>query len=169
MKTRTEPEFLGQSCDLSRTPNMASRLLQLEDQRHVPPRYALKTYCLTTKEPALEDYVGLLLLPEPKLLNQASNPLGHGGPEKRQEEDFLSNGFKISLNPVEMNLRYRVAKKTPPNARGPSSVALCSLSPKNKGLTPISCRIAFSHTRRRPHHKCLKNFVHFGPQELEIS
>ena len=130
MKTRTEPEFLGQSCDISRTPNMASRLLQLEDQRHVPPRYAFKTYCLTTKDPALEDYVGLARLPEPKTLNQASNPLGHGGPEKRQEEDFLSNGFKISLNLVEMNLRYRVAKKTPPNARGPSSVALCSLSPK---------------------------------------
>ena len=73
---------------------MASRLLQLEDQRRVPPRYAFKTYCLTTKDPALEDYVGLVLLPEPKSLNQASNPLGHRGPEERQEEDFLSDGFK---------------------------------------------------------------------------
>ena len=94
MKTRTEPEFLGQSCDISRTPNMASRLLQLEDQRHVPPRYALKTYCVTTKDLALEDYVGLAILPETKSLNQASNPLGHRGPEERQEEDFLSDGFK---------------------------------------------------------------------------
>ena len=104
-------------------------------------------------------YVGLIRLPEPTSLNQAYillDLLEPRRPRGTQGRGLHIKRAQISPNLVEMNSRYRVAKMTPPNAREPSSVALCSLSPKNKGLTPISRRMAFSNTRRRPHLECLK-------------